>query len=572
MQNNVQKIKECLDIVEVVSSYLKLQKAGMNFKASCPFHNEKTPSFVVSPLRGTFHCFGCGKGGDIFTFIEEIEGLDFKGALKFLADKAGIHLEYQDSKYHKKKDDLYAILEDVTTFYQLNLTKNKTALAYLYKRGLKPETLKDFRIGFADDSWENCYNFLKKRGYCDEDIEKTGISVKKQNGQKSTRLYYDRFRSRIMFPIFDNVGRVIAFSGRIFGKEDENVGKYINSPETELFHKSNTLFGYDKAKMDIRKENMCILVEGQMDMIMSHQAGTKNTVAMSGTAFTEQHAVLISRISDTLVLALDADSAGLNATKKSAITALSKGLDVKVVELEKDNDPADIILKNVNKWKELVANAKHVIDFYLNILEKNFPDKRKFKLETAKHVLPLIKQIENKIDQSFFIDLTAMKLGIQNDILYKELEKVSVNDVLKREEFKKDFQDKSERVDIILKNIFGILLWQEKERKPLIHINTAIKRIKNLLGDKMYDKFFDSFSESEKQKYIFEAEANIKKRDPVVEIEELFKNLNLEILKRERDEVSKKIKEAECLGDEKLSQDLLSEFQNISKKIDNIKN
>src|SRR3990167_7220635 len=334
MNSPVAKIKERLSIEDVVSSYIKLERAGANLKAKCPFHNEKTPSFFVSPSRESYYCFGCGASGDIFTFVEEFEGLDFKGALKLLAARAGIVLEYQNKEEESEKEKLYKALEESTLYFSNNLKENKKVLEYLKSRGLSEDTIKDFRVGFAKDDWRELYNYLKKEGYSDPELERAGLVIKSEKG------FYDRFRGRIMFPISDSSGRIIAFSGRVFNG-DKKSAKYINSPETPIFSKSSVLYGLDRAKESIRKNNFSILVEGQMDLLLSHQAGYRNTVATSGTALSESTETkenvvsnlgLIRRLSENLVLAFDGDKAGLHASERAGRIALSLGMDVKVAD------------------------------------------------------------------------------------------------------------------------------------------------------------------------------------------------------------------------------------------------
>ena len=286
MNTSVQKIKERLGIEEVVSSYIKLDRAGANLKAKCPFHNENTPSFFISPDRGSYYCFGCGAKGDIFTFVEEFEGLDFRGALKLLADRAGVSLESfnpKDEKNQSEKEKLYEAMEEATKYFENNLKNNAEVLEYLKSRGLNEKSIKDFRIGFAILDWRKLYDSLRSKNFSDSEIERAGLAKKPDDQSKAM---YDRFRGRIMFPISDSSGRIIAFSGRII-VDDGKSAKYLNSPETPIFNKSSVLFGIDKAKDAIRKNDFSILVEGQMDLILSHQAGFKNTVASSGTAMTD---------------------------------------------------------------------------------------------------------------------------------------------------------------------------------------------------------------------------------------------------------------------------------------------
>src|SRR5580698_5887155 len=362
MSDTVQQIKDRLSIVDVVSGYVKLDRAGSTLRARCPFHSEKTPSFFVSPERGTFHCFGCGVGGDIFSFIEQIEGLDFKGALKVLADKAGVEIVYERGGKEKRddRDRLFELLESATIFYIGRLSEE--AKQYLHERGMQDATIKEFRLGLAGNGWTDCSDHLKAKGFTEKEIIDAGI------GKKGERSILDKFRNRIMFPIADSAGRVIGFSGRIFGENaSPEAPKYLNSPETPLFHKSRILYGFDKAKLSMRKLGCAVLVEGQMDLLASHQAGWGNTVAVSGTAFTPEHAQLIRRMTDNLVIALDADEAGMKAAGRAARAALQGGLNVKVARLPAGSDPADLILKEgADKWKAAIKESKDIITFLLD--------------------------------------------------------------------------------------------------------------------------------------------------------------------------------------------------------------
>ena len=296
MATPVEQIKERLGIEDVIGSYVKLERSGKNLKAKCPFHNEKTASFYITPDRGTYYCFGCGVKGDIFTFVEQFEGLDFMGALKLLAERAGVELTDRrlyggksSAEVRNEKDQLYKIMEDAASFYEKMLYASGSssfasaaaeARAYIKKRGITEETAKKFRLGFAPLEWRTLATYLKSKGYSDMDMEKAGLAKRPdEGGQKSP---YDRFRDRIMFPISDSSGRVIAFSGRIL-HDDEKSAKYLNSPDTPLYTKSTVLYGIDKAKQEIRRLNYTIFVEGQMDLVLAHQAGTMNTVAVSGT-------------------------------------------------------------------------------------------------------------------------------------------------------------------------------------------------------------------------------------------------------------------------------------------------
>jgi DNA primase len=591
--SSVEKIKDRLDISQVVSSYIKLEKAGSNYRARCPFHNEKTPSFFVSPVRGTYHCFGCNRGGDIFSFVEEIEGVDFKGALKVLADKSGVDLVYTNPKETDKKERLYGIMEDATIFFQINLTKNSDALKYLYKRGLKPKTLKEFRVGFAEDSWDSLYNFLKSKSYSDTEIENTGLIINKSSEGKSfsntnsdsltetaSRGYYDRFRSRIMFPISDSAGRVVAFSGRIFETtnkgEDKSgnmaVGKYINSPATLLYDKSKILYGYNIAKSEMRKTDTCVLVEGQMDLLMTHQTGKTNTVALSGTALTLEQLTAIKRLASTIVLSFDSDQAGFSASGRSASLALQIDLNVKAIVLPDGLDPADIILKDEKDWDKLVSKATHIVNFYIEMIERQNLEQREFGLKVSTLVLPFVKLIKNKIDQEYFIGEIAKKINVSVESVRQELEKIKSESI--RQEGNNDasnvpnevFKQKN-RYEVLIEQIVSILFWQKAEKKASISVDSGMEKLKDLLGGEEFERVINV---KDKNKMIFNAEVYFGEEDNIqIEFDELFTNLHKEILKNELELTAVKLRDAETKKDNGLANSILKKFQELSKKINN---
>src|SRR3989338_4462430 len=350
MEDNVSKIKERLNVVDVISGYLKVQKAGANFKAQCPFHNEKTPSFFVSPERQIWHCFGCQKGGDIFAFIKEMEGVEFPEALRILAARAGIELEEFDSAIKDSKDCLYQICELSARFFEKQLGRSDTgqrAVGYLKSRGLEEATMAKFRLGFAPNTWDALTKYLRNSGFTEKEIIDAGMVIKRQpttdNRQPTTGIY-DRFRSRIIFPISDVNGRVVGFTGGFFPAEGGSASggeikeaKYINTPQTLIYDKSRILYGLEHSRGDIRKKNKCLLVEGNMDAIMSYQAGVTNVVASSGTALTPMHLAILKRYTSNLDFCFDTDSAGALATKRGIGMALGQDFNVKAVSLD---DPA----------------------------------------------------------------------------------------------------------------------------------------------------------------------------------------------------------------------------------------
>lgn len=415
----VEQIKERLTIVEVVGSYVELKNAGKNYKAKSPFTNEKTPSFYVSPDRGMYYCFSSQKGGDMFTFVQEMEGVDFKGALKILAEKAHVELVPEDPKKRDEREIQYALLEEATQYFFKTRESAPLVDTYILERGVTMQTIHAWRIGYAKDEWRALRTHLAEKAYTDAQMLAAGLIKKTDQGKEP----YDVFRDRIMFPIFDTSGRVVAFSGRTLKKE-EGTPKYVNSPETELFVKSDILYGYDKAKQGIRHYDFSLLVEGQFDLVLSHQAGYTNAVAVSGTAFTPHHLSLLERLSTRIVLALDADRAGVTAVKRIAGMMLARGMDVKVARMEGGKDPADIIKANPADFKHFVGHAVHVVEFLLGVLKEGMKDERTYKLRVREEILPLLVTMENRIDREHFEGVIAEQIGATKEGVHYEVERL----------------------------------------------------------------------------------------------------------------------------------------------------
>lgn len=419
--NPKDQIKENLSITEVVSTYIRLEKSGAQFRARCPFHNERTPSFYVSPERKSFHCFGCQAHGDIFTFVEKIENIPFYEALKILADRAGVQLT--DSQKNKEDTRLISLLKDATTHFEKNLQTSPESKQYLMERGLTEETIKTFHIGYAKNEWRDLFIFLASQGYQPEEIEQAGLAIKALDGEGNTKGWYDRFRGRIMFPIRNVSGATVGYSGRILpALVDPSVaqGKYVNTPETALYHKSKILFGYDTAKKKMTEDKSVVVVEGQMDLCMSYQAGIHNTVAVSGTAFTDEHIHLIKRFCDTVILSFDTDTAGQNALKKTALLCLLGGLDVYVVGDIGTKDPADLIKDDPQAWIKAVKNKRHVVEFILIHIMNEEKDNRKQGQRIVSEVLPFLRAMQSPIDRAHFIKLISGKASIPENILTEE--------------------------------------------------------------------------------------------------------------------------------------------------------
>ena len=584
MNSPVQKIKERLGIEEVVSSYIKLTRAGANLKAKCPFHNEKTPSFFVSPERGTYYCFGCGASGDIFTFVEEFEGLDFKGALKLLAERAGVELPRYNPVAESEKEKLYRVMEAAAKFFEKNLQANAEVQTYLQTRGLNTESVKNFRVGFVPDAWRELYSHLKTLNFSDAEIEKAGLAKKTEKG------IYDRFRGRIIFPIMDSGGRVIAFSGRIFG---EGEPKYLNSPETPLWSKSVALYGIDRAKGPIRKSNFSILVEGQMDLIMSHQAGYRNAVATSGTALSDSefskaspvdelqprenivsNLGLVRRLSPNLVLAFDADEAGEKAAARAGKIALALGMDVKVAAMPEGRDPAELIREDgVEAWRGAIKNSQHIVEFVLQkILDKN-QDQRKIGREIKEKVLPFVAALPSSIEKAHFLKRVSERSGIPETALQDDFKQIGERAEDERAELQETeaVQDSLRRKDYIKRRLLGIVLWQMNLKDKSVDAGSILKE----LGDILRVSEKDLLVETEKygEDLIFEAEVFYTGGvDVSKDAAEMIQNLKEEVLKEELASKMRELYLAEEAKDKAKSAQIFQECQDLNTRIQDIKN
>lgn len=418
--NPKDQIKDTLSIIDVVSTYVRLEKSGSQFRARCPFHNERTPSFYVSPERKSFHCFGCQAHGDIFSFVEKIENIPFVEALKILADRAGISLK--DAKRNESDSRLITLLHDATLHFKDNLTKSAEAKEYLFGRGLHDDTIQTFQIGYAKNEWRDLFIHLSSKGYSPEEMVEAGVVIEAKNDDGSTKGFYDRFRGRIMFPIRNISQAVVGYSGRILPSlATDTQGKYVNTPETVLYHKSKILFGYDTAKRMMNEKKEVVVVEGQMDLCMSYQAGIHNTVAVSGTAFTDEHIHMIKRFCDKVILSFDTDQAGRSALKKTALLSLLGGLDVYTVGVMTTKDPADLIQENPTLWIDAVSKKKHVIDFLTEEVLSLPIDERTRGQKIVSDVLPFVRALTSPIDRAHFLRQISEKTNIPVDILSEEL-------------------------------------------------------------------------------------------------------------------------------------------------------
>ncbi len=598
--SSVEKIKERLSIIDVVSSYISLIQAGKNYKAKCPFHNEKTPSFFLSPERGTYYCFGCGAKGDIFSFVEHFEGTDFLGALKLLAEKAGVTLEKNFSKDAKDdKSELYRIMEEATIFFEKTLIQEKGPKEYLKNRGVSSKTVKFFRVGYAPDSWQSVSTYLIKKGFRENDLAKVGLIKNKEGGN-----FYDRFRNRLIFPINDSSGRVIAFSGRIFHQSQEvkeslqSEAKYLNSPETPLFNKSNTLFGIDKAKISIKKRDYSIIVEGQFDLILSHQAGFTNTVAISGTALSDKTSEkysnssgvneikinnfgLIRRLSQNVIFAFDGDEAGIRAVNRSSLIALSLGMQVKIAIIPKDQDPADIIHKDVKDWKDIIKNSVNIIDFHLDIICQETDDIRLRGKKIREIIFPFLFIIGSSIEKFSYISLIHKKTGISENVINEDLENYEKNKNLSKSNINENInKEVKSRRDRLEERLLGIILWKaDIKSNNLDKKNNQLNEVDNIINnfeENVEKGYIDKIKEKYRQNLpilAFEVELwyGDKTNEVFKDIKEIILNLEEEILIEKKQYLNTEIYQKETNRNKKEADLILEDIQKIDKRIEEIK-
>ncbi len=611
MRSDVEEIKSRLNIVDVVGEYVRLTKAGANWKGLCPFHHEKNPSFMVHEEKQIYHCFGCQKGGDILSFIMEIEGLEFREALKILAERAGVQLSNQAPQ--QKTDDKKKILEIIelaTKFYEVQLWKGvgkENVMGYLRERGLIEDTIRNFRLGFAPQGWRNVLNFLTERGYKVEDIERAGLIIRKnpkseilnpkqiQNSKfKIQNSFYDRFRNRIMFPICDGMGKVIGYSARVAPGDDESQAKYINTPETSVYHKSEVLYGLHLAKQAIKQKNAVLLVEGNMDVIASHQAGLSNTVAVSGTALTSKQIDILKRYAKNIQMLFDMDSAGNQALNRSADLAFNKDVEVSVVRLGEGKDAADVVQKDASKLVSAVEAAMPAMEYFFQaaVSEYDLRDpqqKKQFVQDLGQHVA----NMENQIEKMHWIKKIAHEIDSAEETVLEAVSSLKEHNPYRHEETNDVVvEDNSfaERSDLVKEKLIGLMLsdkdaWQwcaeEYITDPYVKedkfLQTLFKEgakhgyaleqmLFSLEDEKLRGRFaklaFDS-------KYRFEsADAMENSSEEIKEqIKQYMAQFVKELQKQKLRSIIRDIKKAEQSGDRNLLGELMSEFTKLSQEL-----
>lgn len=549
---------------------------------------------MVSEDRQMWHCFGCQKGGDVFSFVMEMEGLDFRETLQMLAERAGVELSKMDPKKTEEKNKTAEILELATKVYEYwmeNSSGGKKVLKYLTDRNINQQSLKDFRLGYAPQGWDNLLKYLISKNYKPEEIEKAGLVIKKDGGK-----FYDRFRDRIMFPIADINGKIVGYSARVVPGGDESQAKYVNTPETEVYHKSRILYGIDKAKNQMRQEKFAFLVEGNVDVIASVQAGIENTVAVSGTALTVEQINIIKRYGEKVKMCFDMDKAGEAATKKSIKLCLENDLAVEVVTLPEGKDAAELMQKSPEKLKEAVEKSVNALEYFFQKTLSKFDQKTaEGKKMIADEMLEMIGHLANEIEVSHWLKKIGETLEIRENILTDNLKKVKI-----QERFSSSSQVSSEmevfypkeKSEVLERDFLGLMLVEKSVWKNLAEnfdkykflegkaIKLAIEKGKEANFD--FDVFLKILENqnlvSEMEKVFFEKKyrlgldnvlEEIKIQEPLEEMKKCLQEIEKEKTKEELNRITRDLKKAEEMGDKEAIDFLKQQFKEISDKLRN---
>ncbi|CAN5360441.1 hypothetical protein BH10PAT1_BH10PAT1_7480 [soil metagenome] len=535
--SQVEEVKSKINIVDIIGEHVQLNKSGSNYKGLCPFHQEKSPSFMVSSELQIYKCFGCGEGGDVFTFLEKYEGMEFSEALKYLADKVGVKLVSTNPELASEKDVLYEINNLAAKFYNYLLTSHpvgKIALNYLQEeRKITEDSIKLFNIGFAPANKNSLSDFLiKKKKFKVKDLEKAGIIFVSKSGS-----IYDRFEGRIIFPISDHRGNSIALAGRLIPPGKPNVGKYINSPETLIYHKSSSLYGLNITKDFIKKEGFAVVSEGEIDLISSYQAGVKNIVAIKGSAFTDDQSRLLGRYTKEVVLALDTDFAGIEASLRGIKILQNNEFEIRVAKLGIYKDPDEAVKANPEFYKEQISKSIGIWDFIIDAaLDRFDKNTASGKTKIGKFLTPILSQIDNKILQDHYIKKLAKLLDVNPNSVSEEVGKVVLRQpsVTKKEDQK--LENKKPILELREEEFLGLIL---KVKPSLIKDEKIINLIQTPFLKKLITEFkVDDFGKS-LPKEIFERFSEIvlsveddKESEMKTQINTLYKFLSLDLLKQ----------------------------------------
>ncbi len=475
MNSQISQIKDAIDIVALVGERVKLSRSGKNYRGLCPFHSEKSPSFFVTPELGRYKCFGCGESGDVFTFLQKTDNMSFGESLRELAKRAGIVLEDLPlTPQDKQKDRLLEVLSLAREYYHYLLTSHEIgsdARKYLHERGTSQDTIKLFGIGYASNSWDSLQRYLiGKKGFTHGELLDAGLIIRSEKGS-----YYDRFRGRIMFPLTNHRGQVVGFSGRLLDKNVKEA-KYINTPETLLYHKSELLFGYSQLSRFIRGSEEVVVCEGEFDCLSSFQAHVENVVAIKGSALTQPQIKLLSHSVKRILLSLDSDSAGIEATKRAIALVNESGVDVslRVISLIGGKDPDDIARENPARWREMVKGSISVYEYLLNVSFAAHDAKTgDGKREITKEIVPIIAQIANAVEQAHYVQLVSKRLGVKEDVFLSEMRKIKIGVVTSEtqasQKEKKNIEKPKNRAEVLQRYLLLLLFASNSGEFPKKH-------------------------------------------------------------------------------------------------------
>lgn len=587
--DQLDEIRQKINIVDLVGERVALKKAGRNFKALCPFHSETQPSFIVSPERQIFKCFGCGEGGDIFQFLMKTEGMDFGEALRSLAKRAGVKLKpFRSSEGDQRRQLFYEINHLAAEFYHyllLNHRVGKKALDYILGRGITKDSIKFFKLGFSPEMWDGLQRFLvRKKAYQPADLEEAGLIIK-----GSRQGFYDRFRNRLIFPLRDHRGNICGFAGRVLAK-DAQTAKYINSPETLVYHKSRLLYGLWLTRSEIKKADSVVLVEGELDAISSYQAGVKNVAAIKGSALTEDQLNLLNRFSQNLILAPDSDFAGDAAARRGIELADSLGFSIKVVEVKGGKDPDEVAQKDPGLWRKLVTEAVPIYDYFLDSAFNRFNARQaEGKRKIGQELVPILTKISDKIVQAHYLSRLAARLGVAERAIIDEIEKFSAPIDLKSPRQAVSEPSKKSRREVLEGYLLALcfqsenwpILTKRKVKKLVITsvfikiieaVSKYLKKFKTLESERLVKtlpaeltEIFDSF-------YLYDLGDWFENKQKVeIEIEKTIKELEKEELKKQlkilADEIRALEKGKKEKGIKEKSKKLNEEFRDLSAKL-----
>jgi DNA primase len=569
MPKDVDLIKERLDIVELVRSYVTLTPAGKNLKGLCPFHQEKTPSFIVSPERKTWHCFGCGEGGDVISFVMKYEHLEFPEALRFLAERAGIELQHVNPQAERELGVLYGLHEAATAFYRGELAKSAKAREYLASRTFTQRTIDEFSLGFAPGG-EALTLHLLKAGHAVEDVVRAGLAGKTASG-----LYRDRFQSRIVFPIENQVGKVVAFTGRVLpvapGSVPPSPGgveppKYLNSPETPIFNKSKVLYGFSKTKGDIARSRAVVLMEGQMDFLLAWQSGVTNGVAVSGTGLTREHLERLRRIADTVYVSFDNDAAGVKALERSLDVFAGYDFHLKGIELGTYKDPGEACEKDPSFLARAVAAARPAFEQLMTHLFAAEPDDIAARKRIVRGLLQKVRHLKSAAEQTAWLREITVQSGISEVSLLTELAEIPTDEKPGTAEVGEYVPPAPKRVDLIAARLLSLAF-----TKP--DFSARVKEIKDLLPE-VYRSIVEHPESAEAG--FLEMQSSVLVGSDQKEIEEefteLIRQLTIERLRGEQAMWKERVRLAEGRGDDAAVAAAEREFTTVSKKLNDTKN